>query len=63
MVEARPILRRPWALGLGRLVEVETQSEAIAERAEHALKPAMLDELRLSGDYPRLAERARRRSE
>lgn len=49
------------AAALERLAGEEAELEAITERAGQALEAAMLDELRLAGDFARLAERAQRK--
>jgi hypothetical protein len=46
---------------LERLVEAETRLDAVAGAASGALDAALIDELRLSGAYPRLVRRARRK--
>jgi hypothetical protein len=45
------------------LIEDEARLEAMRARFGRSLDCFLLDELRLSGDYPRLAERARRKHE
>jgi hypothetical protein len=46
-----------------KLVEDEARLEALRERFRRSIDAALLDELRLSGAYPRLADRARRKEE
>ena len=41
-----------------RLIEGEARLEALRRRFGRSIEPALLDELRLGGDYARLAERA-----
>jgi hypothetical protein len=48
---------------LEALIEDEASLEALRGRMGRALDSFVLDELRLAGDYPRLAERARRKEE
>jgi hypothetical protein len=51
------------AAGLEALIEDETRLDASRESIAPALDTFLLDELRREGDYPRLAGRARRKSE
>jgi hypothetical protein len=48
---------------LQRLIEDETRLDGLRDRIGPTLNWFLLDELRLAGDYPRLAERARRKSD
>jgi hypothetical protein len=48
---------------LESLIEDEANANALRERAGRALEPHLLGELQLSGAYPRLAERARKKGE
>jgi hypothetical protein len=48
---------------LETLIRDETQIEALRDRFGRALEAFLVDALRLAGDYPRLAERARRKHE
>ena len=46
---------------LERIIEDEARLDALRQRIGSGLGALLLDELRLCGDYPRLAERARRK--
>jgi hypothetical protein len=48
---------------LEKLIEEEANADAMRERAGRAVEHYLLGELRLSGLYPRLAERARQKEE
>ena len=51
------------AASLERLIADETSVKNLRDRSRGALEPFLLDELRLSGAYERLAERARKKSD
>jgi hypothetical protein len=51
------------AASLERLIGDETYLRDLRDRSRGALEPFLLDELRLSGAYERLAERARKKSD
>lgn len=51
------------AASLERVLADETSVKNLCDRSRGALEPFLLDELRLSGAYERLAERARKKSD
>jgi hypothetical protein len=51
------------AASLERLLADETSLKNLRDRSRGALEPFLLDELRMSGAYERLAERARKKSD
>ena len=50
-------------VSLERMIENEARLEELRRRFERSLEPALLEELRLSGAYARLAERAVKKQE
>ena len=51
------------AASMDRMIEDEARLESLRERFGRSIDSALLDELRLSGAYARLAERARKKEE
>jgi hypothetical protein len=50
-------------ISLERLLKNEAAAKALRNRVGHEMEPCLVDELRLSGDYARLSERARNKQE